>query len=494
MNIYRVLLAPWIATPRSTRWLVAIVLAFLVVADVLVWIYGPAARSWILSAIFLGIGNGLCWTVLMPNGLLLALDAQRLGLPGIRRDVVWSLPLYAALSIGVPMLLQLPHGHVPSFGILLVMVAAIGSLYMLLPGYLGFALCLLPVLNGAISDVFALPGPTDPRFVPWGAGAALLLVLAAAWRWHQLLRGGDVPMRGVRAPSVINFRRSLSMSRSDPLADASLLRGRPGWLAVQPDLRRVGPQAPVTSLRVALGGIYLPQTIINRFFDSLRAALILAFFGLLLFGITRFDPAAEQWVQYVFSRRGFLFAGWIYAVFCLAWVMAVVESLTLRWERSNDELPLLALLPGVGHTGDIKRMLLRAAIKRPASCLGLLCVVGLIVAACLHVGRSVELTMPLIALACLGYLVASALSIFGGHPLPGFGKSLLVIGMFVLLSLTVLLPMLWHDWAELSAARAGDTLGAAWFALALFLFWLGRRGWRGLRQRPHPFLPNGSRE
>jgi len=493
VNFYRILHAPWIATPRSTRWLVAIVLALLVVADVLVWIYGHAARSWILSAILLGIGNGLCWTVLIPNGLVLVLDARRLGLPGIRRDVVWSLPLYAVLSIGVPMLLQLPHGHVPSFGILLVMVAAIGSLYMLLPGYLGLFLCLLPVLNGVMSGVFALPGPTDPRFVPWGAGAALLLALAAAWRWHQLLRGGEVPMRGLRAPTVINFRRSLSMSRSDPLTGASLLRGHPDWLVVQPDLRRVGPQVPNTSLRVALGGIYLPQTIINRFFHSILAVLILAFFGLLLFGITRFDPAAERWVQYVFSRQGFIFAGLIYAVFCLAWVMAVVELLTLRWERSNAELPLLALLPGVGRTGDIKRMLLRAAINRPASRLGLLCLVGLIVAASLHVGRLEELAMLLIALACLGYLVASTLSIFGGHPLPGFGKSLLVISMFVLLSLTLLLPMLWHDWSELSEVRAGDTLGAAWFALALFLLWLGRRGWFGLRQRPHPFLPNGSK-
>ncbi|MHB1273398.1 MAG: hypothetical protein ACYCZD_11645 [Rhodanobacter sp.] len=254
MNIYRVLLAPWIATLRSTRWLVVMVLVLLLVGDVLGRVYGHAAHPWVVSAILLGIGNGLCWTVLMPNGLLLALDAQRLGLPGIRRDVVWSLPLYAVLTIGVPMLLQLPHGHVLGFGIVQVLVATIGALYMLLPAYLGLALCLLPVLNGAISRVVVLPGPTDPRFVPWGAGAALLLLLAVAWRWRQLLRGGDVPRCGLRAPNLINFRRSLSMSRSGSLTDASALRGRPGWLVIQPDLRRVGPQAPVTSLRVALGG------------------------------------------------------------------------------------------------------------------------------------------------------------------------------------------------------------------------------------------------
>lgn len=495
MSIDRILLAPWIATPRSTRWLVAIVLALLVVADVLALIYGHAAHPWILSAILLGIGDGLCWTVLMPNGLLLVLDARRLGLPGIRHDVVWSLPLYAVLSIGVPMLLQLPHGHVLGFGIVQVLVATIGALYMLLPAYLGLAFCLLPVLAGPVTRMLVLPGPTDPRFAPWGAGAALLLVLAVAWRLRQLLVGGVVPTRGMRAPNMINLRRSLSMSRSDPRTNASALRARPDWLfARRPDLRCVGPRASIVSLRVALGGIYLPRTISSRFFDLILAALILAFYGLLFFGITHFDATAEQWVQYVFSRRGFLFAGWIYAVFCLVLVLLAVELLTLRWSRVNAELPMLGLLPGLGQTGDIKRTLLRTAIKRPASQLGLLCVVGLIVAAHLHVGPQVELAMPLIALACLGYLVASALSIFGGHPLSGFGKNLLVIGMFMLLSLTALLPMLWHDRAELSAVRTGDTLGAAWFALALFLLWLGHRGWRGLRQRPHPFLPNGWRE
>jgi len=258
MSLYRVLLAPWIATPRSSRWLVVIVLVLLLVGDVLARVFGHAAHPWVVSAMLLGVGNGLCWTVLIPNGLLLALDAQRLGLPGIGRDVVWSLPLYAVLTIGVPMLLQLPHGHVLGFGIVQVLVATIGALYMLLPAYLGLALCLLPVLNGPISRVVVLSGPTDPRFVPWGAGAALLLLLAVAWRWGQLLRGGDVPRRGMRAPNMINLRRSLSVSRSDPRTNASALRARPDWLFARPDLRCVGPQAPIATLRVVLGGIYLP--------------------------------------------------------------------------------------------------------------------------------------------------------------------------------------------------------------------------------------------
>jgi hypothetical protein len=67
---------------------------------------------------------------------------------------------------------------------------------------------------------------------------------------------------------------------------------------------------------------------------------------------------------------------------------------------------------------------------------------------------------------------------------------LLMLGMFVLLSLTVLLPQLWRDWDVLNAARADDALVVTWLALAVLLLWLARRGARALRQRPHPFLPD----
>ncbi|MEO7052126.1 MAG: hypothetical protein ABI128_10730 [Rhodanobacter sp.] len=62
--------------------------------------------------------------------------------------------------------------------------------------------------------------------------------------------------------------------------------------------------------------------------------------------------------------------------------------------------------------------------------------------------------------------------------------------MFVLLSVTVLLPPLRHDWDALYAIRADEALVSAWLALAGLLLWLGRRGWRALRQRPHPVTPD----
>lgn len=436
----------------------------------------------------LGIGNGICWGLLMPNAVLLVRDAQQLRLPGICRDVAWSLPLYAVLSLGVQVLLQLPDGHVASFAIALVLAAASGGLYMLLPGRLALLAYVLLVVNGTVLHVFRLPGLTDPRFVEWGAAAAPLLVLAVVWRWRQLLRAGDIPLRGLRAPNVINMRRAFGMSRADPLTDAALLRARLDWLAIRPDLRDTGPQAPITSLRMALGGQYVPQTLSGRLYQLVPLALIMLV-GLIFVATSFGDHRVWPAMRYLFGREGFVYVGWLFAVVSMMSVMTAVEVVTLRWGRLNAELPLLALLPGLGHAGNIKRVLLRAVLQRPARFLGAsLLIIGLD-AASLGVGWPVVLTMLLIAAGCLGYLVAMVLGILGGHALSGVGKLFVVIGMLVLLSVTALLPMLWHGGSGLTVIVAA-ALAAAWLVLALLLLWLGHRGWRGLQQRPHPFLAN----
>lgn len=490
MSLYRACLAPWIATPRAARWWFVIMLVLVLVGDVLGQVFGRAAQPWVFSAMLLGVGNGLCWTILMPNSLLLALDAKRLALPGVGRDVAWSLPLYALLTIGVPMLVRLPYGHVLAFGIVQVLVATIAALYMLLPAYLALLIiCSMPLLRRVVSHFVALPAPTDPRFLPWGGVTAVLLMLIVVWRWRQLLRG-DVPLRGMRAPNVINLRRQLGMSRGDPVTGAPSLHTRPGWMVARPNLHGVGPYAPIRSLRMALGGAYLPQTITGRLYQLSINVLLLLLMGLLFFSVTIDDHSARRLVHYLFGHQGLIVIGWVLAVGCLGVVMMPVELLTLRWERINAELPLLALLPGISPHGAIKHMLLRTALLQPAIWLGLLLLVSGIGSGLLHLGWPVEQAMLLMVLVCLGYLVAMALSIFGGRPLPGFGKALLMIGMFGLLGLTVLLLALQGDWAASHVITTAAALAAGWCLLVLFLLWLGFRGWRGLHARPHPFLPN----
>lgn len=149
--------------------------------------------------------------------------------------------------------------------------------------------------------------------------------------------------------------------------------------------------------------------------------------------------------------------------------MQPVELLTLRWSRVNAELPILALLPALDSAGDSGRLLLRMVLQAPALRLVLLFVLGWSGVAIRDVGWELALAMPVVAVGCCACLCATALSIFGGRPLAGFGKGLLVLGMFVLLALTVLLPQLGEVLAAPTATVADDALAAAWLALALFL-------------------------
>ena len=159
--------------------------------------------------------------------------------------------------------------------------------------------------------------------------------------------------------------------------------------------------------------------------------------------------------------------------------------LDLRWSKTNAELPLLALLPGLGHGRDVRRALLRAAVLAPArgQLVGLTLFV--IVAALLHQGWQVDAAMLGMTLIALGMLAASALAVLGGSPICGWPKGLLLL-LLALITLTVLSFTTGPQWQPLRLAH----LGIGWAALALWLIWLGRRGWRGLQQRPHPFLPN----
>ena len=63
--------------------------------------------------------------------------------------------------------------------------------------------------------------------------------------------------------------------------------------------------------------------------------------------------------------------------------------------------------------------------------------------------------------------------------------------VWIAINITIAVPLL-HDDGPIVLGNVGaGWLAAGWAAVTVALFWLGRRGWRGLQQRPHPFLPNG---
>ena len=267
MNLGRTLLMPWMAVPRSTRWITAVVFVLGFVGYGLLLGFSHIPRAWPAAGMALGMATVFCWAIFMPNTLLLALDARHLCLPAVRTEVVRSLLLYALLTIGGPVLLLWPGGNPLTVAALLVIGAGIGTLYALMPAYLGMILLLLPALHNATRrwlPMPALPRPGSPGCTYGGLSGAALVLLLVVLRWWQLLRAGQVSTRGFAAPSVFNFRRSVGLARRDTLTSTDALRARPAWVIVTPDLRQAGPQAAALSLRLAFGGMYLPETARSR--------------------------------------------------------------------------------------------------------------------------------------------------------------------------------------------------------------------------------------
>ena len=82
------------------------------------------------------------------------------------------------------------QGHVLSFSVVQVLLAAAAMLFMVMPNYLVLPLYLVLLLSHrALSQAISIPGPPDPRFVVWGGTLAVVLVFVFAWCWRQLLRG-----------------------------------------------------------------------------------------------------------------------------------------------------------------------------------------------------------------------------------------------------------------------------------------------------------------
>ena len=490
MNLGRTLLMPWMAVPKSMRWITAVVVALSFTGYCLLLGFSHAPHAWAAAGMALGMATVFCWAFFMPNTLLLALDARHLCMPAVRAEVMRSLLLYALLTIGGPMLLLWPGGQLLTVGALLVIGAGIGTLYALMPVYLGVIMFMLPALHNATRQWLAMPAlpkPGDPDFVCWALAGAALVLLPVLLRWWQLLRAGHVATRGYSAPSLFNFRRKAGLAQSDPLTNTDTLRARPAWLRVTPDLRQAGPQAPALSLRLVFGGTYLPETWRSRVRRGFPSLLFVAIPVLYFWVIaTNAGATGRHEVGGLFGDSDFAPVMWVFASVSLFTAEMASNVLDLRWSRTHAELPLLALLPGLGHGRDVRRALLRAAMLAPARTQLFWLVVFAIVAALLHQGWQIDAAMLGMMLFSLGVLAASVLGILGGSPLCGWPRGFLLLLALALITFTVLSFTAAPQWQLLRFAY----LAIGWIVLVLWVLWLGYRGWRGLQQRPHPFLPN----
>ncbi|MBD8872332.1 hypothetical protein [Rhodanobacter sp. DHB23] len=503
MSPFTAFITPWRTVHRSLRWLGGVVSLLLCVAATVVAFSVRDPHGWLFGLMLYAFGAAYFWLCVMACLLLVATDARRLRLPGVERVVAGSMLLYGLASVALPLALFMPaRGDAATITLVSALAAGAGLAVALLPRYFTLVLGFLPALAIGARHRIHVPFPGEPGFVALGAALLVVLVMVNMFRWRQLLRAEAPVETGMGGAMVMQYRHSGAMAgsygalgaawgdtlRHDGAASAHLRQGK---ATPSVCLDGVGPNSPVLALRVALGENLAPQTLRAHARRFMRLGLPLLLF-IPAMAVMQAGEAHGDVLHKVMRGVGINVIAW----FGLMGGMALMAMGSLlpwaRWRRANAELPLLALLPGLGEAASLRRDLLRAALGRPLALQALLLALVLGVALAMHAGPSLLLFATLCQFGCAAVVAASVLGAFGGKALPGWGMGVLLTGMGALAAASTFVPLfatLGKDPQPLAAGAVAG-LAVAWATATMVLLWLGRRGWRGLRQRPHPFLAN----
>lgn len=434
--------------------------------------------------------NALAW-VALSNTVLLARDARHWRLPRLERRAIASLGLYVLLGVLLPAaLLCWMHGDALSVLLLLLIGAGLGMAYALLPAYLSVFVFFAPSIRAGLSTWLPLPAAGQSGFVTWAGPFAILLCALLAWRWRGLQRG-DHALDRPNGPTLLLFRQAIwrwSGRGSGSVGDCRAPGRGPRWTQPTVDLCDCGPGHPTTNLRVALGGWWMPQTRSSR-----ARQLVLLLAGVLVGGMflmlqslgDAHDHVADIWSD-LGDVGSVLFLGTLLSVII---ALYTVRTLYQRWSRTDAELPLLALLPGLAGAGSAKPALLRASLL-PSLCgqLALALLMLLIAIKADWIDEALVLLM-LGPIGSAGLMCSFTLMLFGAGPLRGRG--LVWVGGAAYLWICAAAGGALFQQHPLSFGPVAlSLLALGWSALFVALLWLGRRGWAMLQQRPHPFLVN----
>jgi hypothetical protein len=492
MNAQTILLAPWRATHRAMAWLSLGVLALCVAIAAGVAIFGDSDHVLWAAVGLYSAALVYLWAFFLSGTALLAIDARWLCIPGMQRTAVLAVGVYALLSLLPTLLLALLGGGDVSAMLLVSTLCVLSGLsFALLPRYIAACMGFLPALYNMLNKEVHLPAPGDPRFVPWGLCAAAALLAICIRRWYVVVSTSPQQQLGMSGAMVLQYRRSQwsGWGGMSGMCSTQQVRQRPDWMQARPDLRHVGPQQPGNALRVALGGWYLPRTLLGHVLGVAPPLLAVAAVGavmLLIFSQKQALTTALLWPLTA------LIVGWICMYGSMGLVFVTVMLVQQRWRKANSELSLLALLPGLGNAQASKRDMLRVTLRRPllVQALALLVLIGMAVIG--HPTGSTLLMLVAGQLGCTAALIACVLAILGGRPLPGWIMLLLAIVISGLIGANSFLPSSMigrHPWEP--GTLFTDIVLGGWLLVGLALAWIARRGWMGWRARPHAFMPNG---
>ncbi|MFT3790270.1 MAG: hypothetical protein QM741_04140 [Rudaea sp.] len=425
----------------------------------LLWLMKPNTGIAVMTTY--AFGMVFWWCFVGVRAVLLQRDLRLLKVPETDRAIFASLALQYLLSAILPVLALAWIAHVDfvrtSAFFTLCVTGAL--LFQLLPRVLGVIFGFLPMFMQYLDASGKIPGFNDPAFAVVGWGMACAFAAVAAWRWHVLLNARPDSFGDWSMPMVPRMRGQVGMGAGWKNFDSNLFFAAGNdAMASRINIDRAGPATPITALRVWLGGVFAPTS----------APMRLAYAALaLLPGVLVIAIVATLW------------PAMIAAIAC--------ARLYRLFNGASGEIALLAVLPGLG-VRKAKRNLLTASFGPALVALTLLYAVfvGLALAHFVSTALFASISLAFLGTAALGMTLG--LSIAGGRELPAFGVGVLCIAALMLASMTpAFLQSGEHGFRFTIAARC--VLGA-WLSLFALCAWLGLRGWRAYRRRPHPFLLN----
>ncbi len=420
--------------------------------------------------------------LLLSSLLLPALEARQLSLPRLQRAAALSLLLNVVLVLVAVAPMVWLSGHPRVAGQVLLLGLAAGFAYALLPALWILPLLLLLMLPfwHSVGHLWhwRMIGPNDPRFI-WVTTAVIVLAgLGCAWCWRRLLRYGVQPIGWRMRPTILNFHLSARRMTGDP--QVLLACQTPSWLLPQVRMDAAGPGHFPRTLRIALGGVFLPVTV-----RSAARQLLLP--GLLVL-ITFVPLLASKGAEHDANLRATVlsFAGMGIGLLILALMLTRSAQLFYRWRRPDGALALLSLLPGLGTGAAQTTRLLETLF-------GWMCawtapLIGISVLAVMVATHSLDLAV--LQLIVLGLVpaaeVAAVYSTLGRRPLPSWALAVLaVLGMGLFIAGDDLLAF--GGRAVLSGSLATFLLVGCGLGYAMSVL-LAVRGRSALRHQPHPYL------
>lgn len=487
MNAATLAMVPLRAGVASTRWITVLVLCLMLIISVVLQLTQHAPKTTLVPPVISAYGEFFVGLLFMAPFLLMAVDMRQLRIPRSHSTIVLAMLLYGALWIAVPSIVLALAGA--NF----LMVLAIqtvgllsGLMFGLLPRVFLIVVGFTPSILGLMQ--IHLHYPEKPTILMlWLVAAVLALV--CAFCWHRQWRVADPYGEGFNKPLVMRPRgghQSGVVNWNDWTAwsgSSQQIRSRPRWLQAVANLRHAGPQNPVRSLRIGVGGWMLPKTWQSQWRQTMIVLSPLVLSLMLVY--VRAPVAAWSFLHVI----GFGLIVWITGFGSMFLALMTVAALQQRWIRTNAELPILALLPGLGDGDALKKHLLRATLL-PALCWQGVLIAILVAAALVKQVTGLNLAIcALIQIIALAFTPAFAFAIFGGRPPAPWTVGLIAGISFALVGCSTALTAVF-GLSSTYGLIGGASIIAIWLAMLAFLVWLGVRGWHGLRERPHPFLAN----